>query len=61
MFQLCEIFAECIPMTVIQVNNILNSKEVNILLVGALSTSAMFVAEAVSYMTYMMDISEDSR
>ena len=61
MFQLCEIFAECIPMTVIQVNNILNSKEVNILLVGALSTSAMFVAEAVSYMTYMMDISEDNR
>ena len=48
-------------MTVIQVNNILNSKEVNILLVGALSTSAMFVAEAVSYMTYMMDISEDNR
>jgi len=61
MFKLCEVFSECIPMSVIQVLNVLESEELDWIVVGALLTSVMFVAEAVSYMTYMKDISEDSR
>ena len=37
------------------------SEELDLIVVGALLTSVMFVAEAVSYMTYMKDISEESR
>ena len=61
MFKLCEVFSESIPMSVIQVVNVLENEEIDWIVVGALLTSVMFVAEAVSYMTYMMDISEDSR
>ena len=50
-FQACEVFAECIPMAVIQVSNVLELKKVDWIVVGALVTSAMFVSEAVSYMT----------
>ena len=53
--------AECIPMVVIQVNNILNMANLNTVVVGALFCSAAFVSEAVSYMTYAKDISEESR
>jgi len=61
MFQASEVFAECIPMVVIQVNNILNMANLNTVVVGALFCSAAFVSEAVSYMTYVKDISEESR
>jgi len=60
-FQSAEVFAECIPMVVIQANNILNMAKLNLVVVGALFCSAAFVSEAVSYMTYAKDISEQSR
>jgi len=61
LFQSVEVFAECIPMAVIQVMNILNMANFNIVVVGALFCSTAFVSEAVSYMTYIKDISEESR
>jgi len=60
-FKMCEVFSESIPMSVIQVSNVLESAELDWIVVGALLTSVVFVAEAVSYMTYVKDISEDSR
>ncbi len=48
-------------MAVIQVMNILNMANFNIVVVGALFCSTAFVSEAVSYMTYIKDISEESR
>jgi len=60
-FKMCEVFSESIPMSVIQVQNVLESEEIDLPVVGALLTSVVFVAEAVSYMTYALDISEDSR
>ncbi len=60
-FKMCEVFSESIPMSVIQVVNVLESEVLDWMVVGALLTSVVFVAEAVSYMTYMKDISEDSR
>jgi len=48
-------------MVVIQVNNILNMAKLNLFVVGGLFCSAAFVSEAVSYMTYAKDISEESR
>ena len=61
MFKLAEVFSESIPMSVIQVVNVLEIEELDWFVLGALLTSVVFVAEAVSYMTYMKDISEDSR
>ena len=61
MFKMCEVFSESIPMSVIQVSNVLESEELDLMVMGALFTSVVFVAEAVSYMTYVKDISEDSR
>ena len=61
MFKMCEVFSESIPMSVIQVGNVLESEVLDWMVVGALLTSVVFVAEAVSYMTYVKDISEDSR
>ena len=61
MFKLAEVFSESIPMSVIQVSNVLESEELDLMVMGALFTSVVFVAEAVSYMTYVKDISEDSR
>jgi len=61
MFKMCEVFSESIPMSVIQVSNVLESEELDLIVLGALFTSVVFVAESVSYMTYMKDISEDSR
>jgi len=61
MFKLVEVFSESIPMSVIQVVNVMESEELDWMVLGALFTSVVFVAEAVSYMTYMTDISEDSR
>ena len=60
-FKMCEVFSESIPMSVIQVLNVLESEELDLMVFGALFTSVMFVAEAVSYMTYVKDISEESR
>jgi len=60
-FKMCEVFSESIPMSVIQVVNVLESEVLDWIVVGALLISVMFVAEAVSYMTYVKDISEDSR
>jgi len=61
MFKMCEVFSESIPMSVIQVVNVLESEELDLIVVGALLVSVVFVAEAVSYMTYVKDISEESR
>lgn len=62
MFKLCEVFSESIPMAVIQLKNVLEvGGDVDWIVVGAFLVSIMFVAEAVSYMTYMKDISEESR
>ena len=61
MFKMAEVFSESIPMSVIQVVNVLESEEIDWIVVGALLTSVVFVAEATSYMTYMKDISEESR
>jgi len=61
MFKMAEVFSESIPMSVIQVGNVLESEEIDWIVVGALLISVMFVAEAVSYMTYVKDISEGSR
>ena len=60
-FKMAEVFSESIPMSVIQVGNVLESEELDWMVVGALLTSVVFVAEAVSYMTYVKDISEGSR
>jgi len=61
MFQMCEVFAECIPMAVIQITNVLEMARKDYVLVAALGISVAFVAEAVSYMTYLKDIDEESR
>jgi len=61
MFKMAEVFSESIPMSVIQVVNVLDIEVLDWFVVGALLTSVVFVAEAVSYMTYVKDISEESR
>ena len=61
MFKLCEVFSESIPMTVVQVKNVLESVELDWIVLAALFTSVAFVSEAVSYMTFMKDISEEGR
>ena len=61
MFKMCEVFSECIPMAVIQAKNVLELKEIDWFVAGALFTSVVFVSEAVTYMTFMKDISEESR
>ena len=61
MFHVCEVFAESIPMGVIQLQNLLALKEANWIVVGALISSTCFVSYCVSFMTYMKDIDEDSR
>lgn len=60
-FKLCETFAESIPVTVIQVRTILKSEELDPVVILALFVSAGFVAETVTYMTYVKDVSEESR
>ena len=47
--------------TVLQVNTILTSNELDPLLLLGLLSSAAFVAEGVTYLTYAKDISEESR
>ena len=61
MFKACEVFAESIPVTVLQVHSLLKSKELDVIVLLALLTSAVFVSEAVTYMTFMKDINIHSR
>ena len=61
MFKMCEVFSESIPMAVIQVRNVLNLKEIDWIVCIALLFSVVFVSEAVTYTTFMKDISEESR
>jgi len=61
MFKLAEVFSESIPMSIVQINTIFESEDWDVPIAGALFMSVLFVAEAVSYMTYMKDISEESR
>jgi len=61
MFKAAEVFAERIPVTVLQVNKALTSDKLDVIVLLALLSSAAFVSEAVSYMTFMMDIGEESR
>ena len=60
-FKLCEVFSESIPVSVVQVHTILTSKEFDMIIISALFTSAAFVSEAVTYMTFVKDINEESR
>jgi hypothetical protein len=61
MFKMCEVFSESIPMSVIQVVNVLESKEIDWIVLGALFCSAVFVAETMGYMTFMADINDAHR
>ena len=47
--------------TVLQVNSILTSDKLELVLLLSLFTSATFVAEGVTYLAYMKDINEESR
>ena len=47
--------------TVLHVNSILESKKLEPLLLLGLLSSAAFVAEGVTYLAYMKDISDESR
>ena len=60
-FKICEVFAESIPLTVLQVNTILMSEKPEPLLLLGLLSSAAFVSEGITYLAYMKDISERSR
>ena len=62
MFKGVEVFAECIPVSVLQVYTILSTEErIDAVVVSALLISATFVAEAVTYMSFVKDIAEESR
>jgi len=61
MFKVAEVFAESIPVTVLQMNKVLMSDKLDVIVLLALLSSAAFVSEAVTYMTYMKDINAESR
>ena len=61
MFKVCEVFAESIPVTVLQVNTVLTSDKLDVVVILALISSVAFVSEAVTYMTFIKDINEESR
>ena len=48
-------------MTVVQVNSILKSNETDPVVIFGLITSAFFVAEGISYLSYIKDVNEESR
>jgi len=52
MFMVAEIFAECIPMTILQVNTFLLSEETDAGVVLSLIISLFFVADSISYLSY---------
>ena len=56
-----EIFAEAIPMTVLQVYALLQVEDLDFIVLGALFASGAFVANTVSYLTYAKDIDQESR
>ena len=60
-FKIIEVFAESIPVTVLQVYTILMSEKLDIIVLLALFSSIAFVSEGVTYLTYMKDINEESR
>jgi len=60
-FKLTEVFAESIPVTVLQVNTVLTSDKPDAIVLLAMLSSAVFVSEAVTYMTFIKDISAESR
>jgi len=61
LFLTVEVFAECIPVTVLQVIKILDSEELDIVVLLALLTSAAVVADAIAYVTYVRDSNEEIR
>jgi len=60
-FKGCEVFAESIPVTVLQVNAVLTSDKLDVVVLLAMLSSTTFVSEAVSYMTFTKDIDAESR
>ena len=56
-----EIFAQSIPMAVLQVNAVLESSRIEPAVLISLAISLYFAAENVSYLTYIKDIDEISR
>jgi len=60
-FKLTEVFAESIPVTVLQVSTILTAQSINNIVLLAMLASVAFVAEGVTYLTFMKDISLEGR
>jgi len=56
-----EVFAESIPMTVVQLKTLMVGKEFDWVLMVAILVSVTFVAEATTYITYVKDIGVLSR
>jgi len=56
-----EVFAESIPCTILQVFNILESRELDWIVIMAMFAGAAFTSEAISYMTYVKDIGDEAR
>jgi len=56
-----EVFAESIPMTVLQVYKILKSETIDPIVLTALFASVAITASTVSYLTYTKDIDDESR
>ena len=61
MFKGVEVFAESIPVMVLQVGKVLTSEKLNIVILLAMMSSIVFVSEAVGYLTFMKDINAESR
>lgn len=59
--KLCEVFAESIPCTMIQVIAVLRDANSDMMLVVSVVVSAMFTAESVVWMTYIVDLKADQR
>ena len=61
MSMISEVFAESIPMTVLQVYKILKSETIDPIVLTALFASVAITASTVSYLTYTKDIDDESR
>ncbi len=60
MFKGIELFAESIPVTVLQVNTVLTSDKLDVVMLLAILSRVAFVSEAVTYMTFAKDIIAES-
>jgi len=60
-FQCAEVFAENIPVTVLQVNALLTSVDLDFIVMIALLLTLAFASNAVAYLTYVKDIGSESR